>query len=105
MAGILECSTAKSAGGKDRLHAIFEIKKQLVLRRSTKILTVRHPDHLDPQFIDEVRERLLDPEDASIEASENGELLNVVHSEVYAQYEAWLNRSDKIDFPRMIQWA
>ena len=91
---------------KDRLHAIFEIKKTVgadTLYKDFDSESARPSVIL--KFIDEVRERLLDPEDASIEASENGELLNVVHSEIYAQYEAWLNRSDKIDFPRMIQWA
>ncbi len=91
---------------KDRLHAIFEIKKTVgadALYKDFDSEAARPSVIL--KFIDEVRERLLDPEDASIEASENGELLNVVHSEIYAQYEAWLNRSDKIDFPRMIQWA
>ena len=91
---------------KDRLHAIFEIKKTVGAEALYKDFDseASRPSSI-LKFIDEVRERLLDPEDASIEASENGELLNVVHSEIYAQYEAWLNRSDKIDFPRMIQWA
>lgn len=91
---------------RERLQAIFEIKKSVgadTLYKDFDSESSRPSTIL--KFIDEVREQLLDPEDASIEASENGELLNLVHSEIYAQYESWLNRSDKIDFPRMIQWA
>ena len=72
---------------KDRLHAIFEIKKTVgadTLYKDFDSEASRPSVIL--KFIDEARERLLDPEDASIEASENGELLNVVHSEIYAQY-------------------
>lgn len=91
---------------KERLHAIFEIKK---LISADKLYKNFDSEASRPsvilKFIDEVRERLLDPEDSSIEASENGELLNVVHSEIYAQYDGWLNSSNKIDFPRMIQWT
>ena len=91
---------------KDRLQAIFEIKKSVGADRLYKEFDAESSrPSVILKFIDEVREQLLDPEDASIEASENGELLNVVHSEIYAQYDNWLNRSDKIDFPRMIQWA
>ena len=55
------------------------------------------------EYIDKARENLLDPEDASIEAS--GNQADLAHAEVYAEYEKYLNESGKADFPRMVQGA
>ena len=57
------------------------------------------------QFIDAAREQLLDPEDASIRASEKNNLAEIAHSEVYQSYEKYLDKEAKIDFPRMVQLA
>ena len=57
------------------------------------------------QFIDDSREALLDPEDASVKASERGDSAGVAHSDLYRLYEDYLNTENKIDFPRMVQWA
>jgi DNA helicase-2/ATP-dependent DNA helicase PcrA len=57
------------------------------------------------QFIDDSRENLLDPEDASIKASEKGDIAGIAHSDLYRLYEDYLNTEGKIDFPRMVQWA
>jgi DNA helicase-2/ATP-dependent DNA helicase PcrA len=57
------------------------------------------------QFIDDCREALLDPEDASVKASEKGDAAGVAHSDLYRLYEDYLNTENKIDFPRMVQWA
>ncbi len=57
------------------------------------------------QFIDDSREALLDPEDASVKASEKGDAAGVAHSDLYRLYEDYLNTENKIDFPRMVQWA
>jgi DNA helicase II / ATP-dependent DNA helicase PcrA len=57
------------------------------------------------QFIDDSREALLDPEDASVKASEKGDAAGVAHADVYRLYEDYLNSENKIDFPRMVQWA
>ena len=57
------------------------------------------------QFIDAAREQLLDPEDASIRASEKNNLAEIAHSEVYQSYEKYLDNEAKIDFPRMVQLA
>lgn len=66
-------------------------------------------DDITPQlameFIDDCRETLLDPEDASVKASEAGHSANIAHSELYQAYEKYLNSEDLIDFPRMVQWA
>lgn len=57
------------------------------------------------EFIDAVREELLDPEDASIRAAEKNNLAEIAHSEIYYAYEAYLDKENKIDFPRMAQLA
>jgi DNA helicase-2/ATP-dependent DNA helicase PcrA len=56
-------------------------------------------------FIDSVREKLIDPEDAAILASEIGNDADAAHADVYARYEKYLDQENKIDFPRMVQWA
>lgn len=55
------------------------------------------------KYIDDMREELLDPEDASIAASEDGETLKILHAEVYKHYEEWISESGNLDFPRMLQ--
>jgi len=57
------------------------------------------------EYIDAVREELLDPEDASIRAAELNNKAKIAHSEVYAAYEEYLNEENKIDYPRMAQLA
>ena len=57
------------------------------------------------EYIDGVREELLDPEDASIRAAELHNKANIAHCEVYAAYESYLTKENKIDFPRMAQLA
>ena len=57
------------------------------------------------QFIDDSREALLDPEDASVKATEKGDTAGIAHSDLYRLYEDYLNTENKIDFPRMVQWA
>ncbi|MDC0655235.1 ATP-dependent helicase, partial [bacterium] len=57
------------------------------------------------EYIDNWRENLLDPEDASIRASEAGDSTAAAHAEVYRLFEEYLNEENKIDFPRMVQWA
>jgi DNA helicase II / ATP-dependent DNA helicase PcrA len=57
------------------------------------------------QFIDDSREALLDPEDASVRASEKGDVAGIAHADLYRLYDEYLNSENKIDFPRMVQWA
>ena len=57
------------------------------------------------QFIDDSREALLDPEDASVRASEKGDVAGIAHADLYRLYDDYLNSENKIDFPRMVQWA
>lgn len=57
------------------------------------------------QFIDDSRESLLDPEDASVKAAEKGDDAGIAHADLYRLYEDYLNTENKIDFPRMVQWA
>ena len=56
-------------------------------------------------FIDDSRESLLDPEDASVKASEKGNVAGIAHAELYSYYDNYLNTENKIDFPRMVQLA
>ncbi|MDA9771654.1 ATP-dependent helicase [Emcibacteraceae bacterium] len=56
-------------------------------------------------FIDDSRETLLDPEDASVKASEKGDVAGIAHAELYSLYNNYLNTENKIDFPRMVELA
>ena len=55
--------------------------------------------------IDEFRERLLTPEEASIEAGEMGDHVQIAHAELYELYDQHLTDNALIDYPRMIQFA
>ena len=55
--------------------------------------------------IDAFRERLLTPEEASIEAGEMGDLIQIAHAELYTHYDTRLSEHAKIDYARMIQFA
>ena len=57
------------------------------------------------QYIDNVRRQLIDPEDASVIAAQNGNWSEMVHSNVYSLYEKHLTDNNLIDFERMIQWS
>ena len=56
-------------------------------------------------YIDEVRERLVDPEDAHIEATELDSNLLISYSQIYKLYENYLSENELIDYPRMIHYA
>ena len=55
--------------------------------------------------IDDFRERLLTPEEASIEAGEMGDHVQIAHAELYDLYDQHLTDNALIDYPRMIQFA
>ena len=55
--------------------------------------------------IDDFRERLLTPDEASIEASEMGDPVQIAHAELYELYDQHLTYNALIDYPRMIQFA
>lgn len=57
------------------------------------------------EYIDGMREAMLDPDAAFLKALEEDDKPSIAHSEVYARYEAYLNVEQKIDFPRMVQLA
>ena len=50
------------------------------------------------EYIDDVRENLMDPEDASVDASERGNEEQIAHAEVYAVYEKWLTEAAQYRF-------
>ncbi len=57
------------------------------------------------QYIDNARENLIDPEDASVIASQSGSAIQAANAEVYALYDSFLDEHNKADFPRLVQWA
>ena len=57
------------------------------------------------KYLDHVRDQLIDPEDAAIEASEKGDPITSAYAEIYKLYEDYLSQNGLIDYPRMIQYA
>ncbi len=55
--------------------------------------------------IDIFRQKLLDPEDAIIRATERSSHLSQLSARIYAYYEKHLTDNTLIDFERMIQWS
>jgi DNA helicase II / ATP-dependent DNA helicase PcrA len=92
--------------GFERIKVINEIKKTREIAKLYENLDqeVGRPSNV-LKYIDDVRENLMDPEDASVEASERGDKEQIAHAEVYALYDKWLSETGNIDFARMIQWA
>lgn len=57
------------------------------------------------EFIDGMREALVDPDDASLRAFERNDAEQLTFSEIYARYAQVLEKEEKIDFPRLMQLA
>ena len=57
------------------------------------------------EYLDHVRDQLIDPEDAAIEASEKGDPVTTAYAEIYKLYEDYLSQNGLVDYPRMIQYA
>ena len=57
------------------------------------------------QYLDQVRDRLMDPEDAAVEASEKGDQILIAYADIYKLYEEHLTLNGLVDYPRMIQYA
>ena len=57
------------------------------------------------EYLDHVRDQLIDPEDAAIEASEKGDPITTAYAEIYKLYEDYLSQNGLVDYPRMIQYA
>ena len=88
----------------ERKDIINEIKKENPKTLEGLKFTDQVPSNI-LKFIDNIREQLIDPEDAYIEASEKGNKIEVAHSEIYKLYEDYLNKKSLVDFARMIQNA
>ena len=90
---------------KDRLKIIKELQKEL----EDEYNLIDDKEEKSPlavlQYIDNVRKKLLDPEDAGVEAAQNGNKANMAHAGVYDLYEKYLTENKLIDFERMIQWS
>ncbi len=90
----------------ERIAAIKTIQKDVIDKDTYKdVFKSDATAEKALEFIDAVREKLIDPEDAAILASEIGNDADAAHAEVYAHYERYLDHENKIDFPRMVQWA
>lgn len=57
------------------------------------------------EFIDGMREALIDPDDASLRAFERNDVEELALSEIYARFAHTLEQDEKIDFPRLMQLA
>ena len=57
------------------------------------------------EFVDGMREALVDPDDASLRAFERNDAEELTFSEIYARYAQALEKEEKIDFPRLMQLA
>ena len=94
------------SNNKDRSLKIREFIKSDLKQQAIQILT---KEELDPytilEFIDNQRENLIDPEDASIKASSKGSKKEIIYAEIYALYESFLSTTNLLDFPRMVQKA
>ena len=89
---------------KDRQDIINEIKN-----KNPKILEgLKYVDQLPSNvlnYIDGIREQLIDPEDATIEASEKGNEIQIAYADIYKLYDEYLSENGLIDYPRMIHYA
>ena len=85
----------------ERHNIINEIKNN-----NPKIFKgIKYEDQLPSKvlkYIDDIREKLIDPEDAAIEASEKGDETHIVYADFYKLYEEHLTNNDVVDFARMI---
>ena len=57
------------------------------------------------KYIDDIREQLIDPEDAAIKASEIGDKVQISYADIYKIYEDRLTQTSLVDYPRMIHFA
>jgi DNA helicase-2/ATP-dependent DNA helicase PcrA len=57
------------------------------------------------EFIDGMREAMIDPDDASLRAFERNDAEALALSEIYARFDHALQQQEKIDFPRLMQLA
>ena len=69
---------------------------------------IKYEDQLPSKIlkhIDGIREKLIDPEDAAIEASEKGDVTHIAYADFYKLYEEYLTNNDVVDFGRMIHFG
>ena len=88
----------------ERQDIINEIKND-----NPKILEgIKYADQLPSKvlkYIDDIREKLIDPEDAAIEASEKGNEIHIAYADFYKLYEEYLTKNGLVDFARMIHFG
>ena len=86
-----------------------EMKLYPILKNNPNLLKeFKYSDQLPSnilQYVDQIREQLIDPEDAAIEASEKGDQIMIAYADIYKFYEEHLSQNGLVDYPRMIQYA
>lgn len=89
---------------KQRQDIIDDIKEDNKIKLDGLKFSEQLPSNI-LKYIDEIREKLIDPEDAAIEASLKGDEIQIAYADFYKLYEEYLNENTLVDFPRMIQFA
>ena len=89
---------------KQRQDIIDDIKEDNKIKLDGLKFSEQLPSNI-LKYIDEIREKLIDPEDAAIEASLKGDEIQIAYADFYKLYEEFLNENTLVDFPRMIQFA
>ena len=86
--------------------------EQLIVEAKAEDPTLSLPRDVDEEFvgralefIDGMREALIDPDDASLRAFERNDVEELALSEIYARFAHTLEQDEKIDFPRLMQLA
>ena len=94
----------KVLSGRERNEIISNIKND----NPNLLKEFKYSDQLPSnilQYVDQIREQLIDPEDAAIEASEKGDQIMIAYADIYKFYEEYLSQNGLVDYPRMIQYA
>ena len=91
----------------ERIKIVKEYVKQALkvgyYGKKTTLKNIDIPEVL--RFIDDARDTLTDPENAMIIAEESGNPFAEGHAWVYDQFNQFLKKNKKVDFPRMIELA
>ena len=104
MASKMSINVPKVYPQYERQNIITEIKNN-----NSKIFKdIKYEDQTPSKvlkYIDDIREKLVDPEDAAIEASEKGDEIQIAYADFYKLYEVYLTNNDLVDFARMIHFG
>lgn len=115
--GIMRSIGARVGVGRDFELWVKQLERrrlveQLISEAKVEDPTLALPHDADEEFvgralefIDGMREALVDPDDASLRAFERNDVEELALSEIYARFSHELEQGKKIDFPRLMQLA